>query len=305
MRGQDLALRIVGQLRETFAPLIDTRTPVALAGFPDTLDCSRAASWLGAKQLLAELGAQVAYECSAQTYNRDEMAARIGKGTIVVCGGESSGSSLREDFPNNKIVFLTKDCASDASFMLRIQLRSTEPVYETLWIGRTDSESADDTTEAAARLSSQAAEKFELPAFDDGVEMHFAVKHRPHTILLTDWTSIFFENVQNRNTVKALGFDVQARIYLSRAIYMLSLGHVVITDRLHGHILCLLLGIPHILLNSKSGKNWEFHQHWTRDAQLCRLAASPAEAWSFARHALPAIKELKAVAAENWSWKDF
>jgi pyruvyl transferase EpsO len=82
---------------------------------------------------------------------------------------------------------------------------------------------------------------------------------------------------------------------------VLSLGRIVITDRLHGHIFCLMLGIPHILLNDDLGKNWNFYESWTRQADLCRLARTPAEAWSLARNALPKLKEWNGGA---WSWVD-
>jgi pyruvyl transferase EpsO len=76
----------------------------------------------------------------------------------------------------------------------------------------------------------------------------------------------------------------------------------VITDRLLAHVLCLLLGIPHVLLNDESGKNWHFHETWTRDAELCRLARSPAEAWGLARNAAQKAKEQQA-GAEGWRWE--
>lgn len=302
MRSPDLVARMNGQLREAFAGPIPRGTAVALAGFPDSSDCGRHAAWLGTKMLLAELGANLVYECSAQGYNRDEMAAKLGSGTILVQDGEGFGARLGEDFPGNTILVMAKQAPPNATFMLGARPRAAEPLYEVVWIGRTDQESASDQTEAAARLSSQAAEKFELPSFDDGLEMHFAVKQRPPTVLLTDWSSIFCENVQNRNALRELGFDARSRVYVSRALYMLSLGHVAVTDRLHAHLLCLLQGIPHILLNNKSGTNWNFHQNWTQRSPLARFAATPADAWSLARGALPKIKELQSP--DTWSWQD-
>ena len=306
MRSQDLVARYCGQLRETFAPLI-ARESIALVDFPASANCGSHAAWLGEKKLMAELGAKLVYECSAQSYDRDAMAAKLGDGTILVHdGGNATDPAFRArltaDFPNNKIVVAAEQAPPNAAFMLGPQARAAEPICEIVWIGRTDENRAGDQTEAAARLSSQAAEKFELPPFDDGIEMHFAVKQRPTTVVLTDWTSIFCENVQNRNALKALDFDAQSRVYVSRALHMLSLGHIVITDRLHAHIFCLLLGVPHILLNDKAGKNWAFHERWTRQAALSRLAANPAEAWSLARGALPKLKEMQA--GDLWSWRE-
>jgi pyruvyl transferase EpsO len=193
------------------------------------------------------------------------------------------------------------ELAPDLAFMLGRQVRSAQPAYDIVWIARTDQGRAGDQTEVAARLSSQAAEKFLLPKFADGIEVNFVIKQRPPTVLLTDWFSLFFENEQARTGIRKLAFDVQSEVYLARAIHILSLGHIVVTDRLLAHILCLLLGIPHILLNDESGKNWHFHETWTRDAGLCRLAHTPAEAWTFARNATPKAKQ-RPVSAEHWSW---
>jgi pyruvyl transferase EpsO len=193
------------------------------------------------------------------------------------------------------------ELAPDPAFKLGPQTRTAEPAYDVVWIARTDQGRAGDQTEVAARLSSQAAEKFLLPRFPDGIEVNFVIKQRPPTVLLTDWFSLFFENEQARTGIRKLPFDVQSEAYLARAIHILSLGHIVITDRLLAHVLCLLLGIPHILLNDESGKNWHFHETWTREANLCRLARTSAEAWSFARTATPKAKE-KSVDPEHWTW---
>lgn len=53
---------------------------------------------------------------------------------------------------------------------------------------------------------------------------------------------------------------------------VLSRGRVVVTDRVHGHILSLLLGRPHVLMDNNYGKNRRFYDAWT--------AASPITAWA-------------------------
>jgi pyruvyl transferase EpsO len=74
-----------------------------------------------------------------------------------------------------------------------------------------------------------------------------------------------------------------ARERLERGCRILARGRVVITDRLHGHILCLLLGIPHVLLDNNYGKVGRFHRTWTRAWPLVRWAGSPAEAIELGR----------------------
>jgi pyruvyl transferase EpsO len=84
----------------------------------------------------------------------------------------------------------------------------------------------------------------------------------------------------------AASYDVQARQRLRDGCRLLSRGQVVITDRLHAHILCLLLGIRHVLLDNSYGKVRRVHEAWTADAPQVRWVASPSEAVAAARSLL-------------------
>ena len=53
---------------------------------------------------------------------------------------------------------------------------------------------------------------------------------------------------------------------------------MVVTDRLHGHILCSLLDIPHVLLDNADQKLSAYHNTWTRGIRNCRLADNPQDA---------------------------
>lgn len=77
-----------------------------------------------------------------------------------------------------------------------------------------------------------------------------------------------------------------ARHRLERGLTILSRGRTVITDRLHAHILSLLLGIPHCLLDNSYGKVRGCWETWTRGADLTRWCETEAEA-------LDRVRELK------------
>jgi exopolysaccharide biosynthesis predicted pyruvyltransferase EpsI len=358
MDNTDFLDRYAGQLRESFAPLVPKGRPVALVDFPDSSNCGDHAVWLGEKRLLTDLDAPATYACSAQSYNREEMAAKIGDGTIFVHGGGDFGHryalhhefrlQVMKDFPNNKIVVFPLEAtatdsaflessravvaahkdialfarsrttqtllrgyfgdtakialAPDMAFLLGAQTRLAEPSFDVVWIARTDQSRANDQSEVATRLSSQPAEKLSLPPFPDGIEMNLVIKQRPTAVMLTDWFALFFENDQHRTAMAALAFDTRSQVYFSRALYMLSLGRVAVTDRLHGHLFCLQLGIPHILLNDETGKNWSFYESWSRESGLCRIAASATEAWTLARNAAGRVKESKEPRSDTWRW---
>jgi pyruvyl transferase EpsO len=76
---------------------------------------------------------------------------------------------------------------------------------------------------------------------------------------------------------RALG-DAAARWRLDRGLRILSTGQVVVTDRLHGHILASLLRIPHVLLDNAYGKNRRYYETWSAEDPVSRWADSFEEA---------------------------
>lgn len=54
-----------------------------------------------------------------------------------------------------------------------------------------------------------------------------------------------------------------ARARLATGMDLLARSEVLVTDRLHGHILATLMGIPHVLLDNSYGKLGRFHRDWT------------------------------------------
>lgn len=70
-----------------------------------------------------------------------------------------------------------------------------------------------------------------------------------------------------------------------RGLRILSHGRVVITNRLHAHLLCLLAGIPHVVCDTANGKIFAHRDTWfagptaqQRPGDHVRFAASPVEA---------------------------
>src|SRR5262249_27578005 len=57
----------------------------------------------------------------------------------------------------------------------------------------------------------------------------------------------------------AVAFDYLARERLARGMRILHRARAVISDRLHGHILCVIAGIPHVIVDTRYGKVRRFH----------------------------------------------
>lgn len=61
---------------------------------------------------------------------------------------------------------------------------------------------------------------------------------------------------------------------LAFGLDLLSRGSTVITDRLHAHILCCLLGVRHLLFDSMDGKVSALYEAWTKGTKSARLVTS-------------------------------
>src|SRR3546814_1476442 len=77
-------------------------------------------------------------------------------------------------------------------------------------------------------------------------------------------------------------YQMLAQWRLRRGISMLSQGRVIVTDRLHAHILSLLLDIPPVVLDNMYGKVSVFAAQWTEPYCGFYRASSQAEAFGLA-----------------------
>lgn len=76
---------------------------------------------------------------------------------------------------------------------------------------------------------------------------------------------------------------------MQRGCRLLESGRVVITDRLHAHLLCSLLGIPHVVLDNNYRKIARFREVWKTGEGLCVPATSLAEAQELAKGLLSKV----------------
>jgi pyruvyl transferase EpsO len=63
-----------------------------------------------------------------------------------------------------------------------------------------------------------------------------------------------------------------------RGCRLLCRARVVVTDRLHAHILCVLMGIPHVVLPDRFGKIEAFVDTWTAGVEGVHRCGSPSRA---------------------------
>ncbi len=101
--------------------------------------------------------------------------------------------------------------------------------------------------------------------------------------LLTNFILEFPRRLKLLGLLHSKFCDRVASERLRRGARQLSEGSFVITDRLHGHILSLLLGIPHVIMDNNYGKIRSFYETWTKECDIASWANSPEEAYNIAR----------------------
>jgi exopolysaccharide biosynthesis predicted pyruvyltransferase EpsI len=72
-------------------------------------------------------------------------------------------------------------------------------------------------------------------------------------------------------------YQSKATIRVNRGLKTLSKGEVVVTDRLHAHILSTLLNIPNYVLDNNYGKISGYIECWTKDFPLVSVFKSTEE----------------------------
>lgn len=98
----------------------------------------------------------------------------------------------------------------------------------------------------------------------------------------TPWARIMrrYRRIQRQpGTAKANDLlCLQALQQLDRGAALLCAGRAVVTDRLHGHILSILLGLDHAVIDNAYGKVGNFRALWTAADSRAQLASSIDEA---------------------------
>lgn len=154
----------------------------------------------------------------------------------------------------------------DMAFFIGPLASRRRPACDRMILSRTDLEKRDDwrrqMTSSSGEISASTADWLDSGTSEkilQRIERHSANLRSPldkdHSLLLRLWNLL-----------------AQAR--LARGLKVLQRGRVVITDRLHAHILCTRLSKPHVLIDNSYGKLSSFYHAWTDGLSLARLAGN-------------------------------
>lgn len=303
-------------------PILARASRVALIDFPAHSNVGDSAIWLGTLAYLRATGKTVCYTCDHSTYSRSQLAARLGDGIILLSGGGNLGDvwkqpqRLRErvlgDFPSTPVVQLPQSVFFSKSEEVE-RVRAIFDAHTEFTLLLRDSRSlrfASENFRAPSILCPDMALYLgplahPAPATQQVVWLARTDRERgggtpPPGVPSVDWLyepatmDIRLERflreqfVNHPHTARSLrgalsrAANRAARRRLQRGCATLGAGRTVITDRLHAHILSLLLGIPHIVLDNSYGKLRGFYETWTASSKLVRWANNPTHAVALA-----------------------
>nr|WP_298685039.1 polysaccharide pyruvyl transferase family protein [uncultured Dongia sp.] len=276
--------------------------------------------------LARELRKRPAYTCSTATFSASELRAKVPDGPILIHGGGNFGTlwqhhhklrldALRE-FPGRPIIQLPQSIHFDndgaiaetadairrhGAFILLVRdQKSLEfarkhfdcPVHlcpdMAFYIGPVERQVASvdflclmrTDTERRAGLDAPQAQGSQIIV--DWLEESATELRR--TRLRARLSSAIRGNGISGHSPTV--HDALASQRFRRGVAMLSQGRVVITDRLHAHIMSLLLDIPHVALDNSYGKLGNFIAAWSAGYSGLRQAGDMREAMEIGRHLL-------------------
>lgn len=186
---------------------------------------------------------------------------------IMMARDPISAQSARETFPDRVTVVTIHDSA----FRLPPQPRSAKPTYDIIWLARDDKEGS------GAKAPSD-VHVFDWP-HDDRRGLQLLFRGRAFSRL--------------RTVVPMLGpianpqisacYDRVSRYVLESGNHRLDTGKVLVTDRMHPHVLAALRSQPSVLLPDRYGKNRAVYDYSSHIYSTVHWADTPEQALELAR----------------------
>lgn len=308
-------------LMSTYGAALPDRSEVVLFDYPAHTNVGDAAIWIGERLVLRRLGIKVIAAADLWNMDLSSIGKLVAGRTVLMHGGGSFGDMWpqhqvhREEImrrcPASRIVQLAQTVhfadarARDASrrayeahgdvlvmardqpslqFLRRwfdvpsvlcpdaalalgdLRSRRRMPTQPVLTLGRTDREGAPGTSWPPAAVDWLEDDPSRLLARISRVQR---------------MAQPYLSAGASRRSRLAL-YDEWAKKRLLRGLRTLGSGSVVATDRLHAHMLSLLLGIPHVLVDNSYGKLRGFVDTWTSGSTLTHWASDRPAAMALA-----------------------
>ncbi len=183
---------------------------------------------------------------------------------VTICARDQFSYNLLSKFFENEILLVP-----DMAFCMKLEKPNRGFKNRNLLLKRVD-------REISSSFDYSSYSGFELrdwPSFDNTL---FNFSHRVWEKLNRLWARNLLSK-KTKNTTFGLGVLRNKEWLIEKGIYFISSYDLVVSTRLHGHILALLLGVPTIMIDNSYGKNKRFYQTWLKDIPESQLVTSPEE----------------------------
>lgn len=279
--------------------------PYALVDFPDHPNVGDSAIWLGEIAMLRGItGRDPAYVCTWEDFDGAAFHAACPDGALFLHGGGNLGDiwphhqrfreSVLRDVRDRAVVQLPqsihyRDPGNAASF---VALASGHPDFHLYardarslrWGERHLTCPAMLAPDSAFALGPQTrppatcAALMLLRGDDERVALDLATLAMVPDAIRCDWLEDGALPIPGPGEPRAAALERRARARVDRGLALLGQGRRMVTDRLHAHILALLLDIRHAVLDNEYGKIAAYVETWTAAWPGVRRVASAAEA---------------------------
>jgi len=279
--------------------------PFALVDFPNIRNVGDSAIWLGEMAYFSRLGYAPTYVSEMSDYSATALRGAVPDGPIFIHGGGNFGDiweahqdfreRIIEEWPDRQIIQLPQSIhygsmarvektarviGRHKNFVLLVRdqesLSFAKKHFDcdvylcpdmALCIGPIRPNAARFPILAMLRADKEKSGDYNLSAYPG--------------LPVEDWITESARSIQMvklRNRLTSLGKDTQsarlakfnslAQTRFTRGVTQISRGRAIVTDRLHVHIVSLLLGRPHATLDNSYGKIGRFMAAFTGDNGL-------------------------------------
>jgi len=298
-------LQFLGQIRETLyrtlAGVGGLEPPVVLLDFPGHGNVGDSAIWRGAVAWLRRTVGAPHFVCEIVNYRNEQLRQVLKKqGTILLNGGGNLGDlwpthqvfreRILNDFPDRRVIQLPQSILfeSDRSLESAREAFGRHRRFTLLIRDSRGFELARRAFDCDTRLCPDMAFALSpmsrpVPSTDVVVLARTDKESRLGSVAAgdpapIDWlrdTPSFAVSLEKRTRSWESRWGFRRRLYdrlaaerVRRGCELLGQGRAVVTDRLHAHVLCLLMGIPHVVLDNTYGKIRSFYETWTQASAL-------------------------------------
>jgi exopolysaccharide biosynthesis predicted pyruvyltransferase EpsI len=306
---RDIVERLQRLIDDAVSPLVSD-APFALLDFPDHSNVGDSAIWLGQIEFFrSRFGRRPSYVSRQLDFSAQALDAAAPDGTVFICGGGNFGDIWKHNQAFREMVLATLKHRRIVQLPQSLHYSSVEkrdetaraiaahPNFTLLVRDRPSLEMATQHFDCRTELVPDMAFFMGLlpsgpPSFDvlallrTDSERTGLDRSALGSIRVEDWLDESRAAVRLAKALGCLGaaselrlaglkeakLTAGARHRVNRGLAQLSSARAIVTDRLHCHILSLLLGRPHAVLDNSYGKIARFVLAFTEGSDLVHRA---------------------------------